>query len=134
MSGKHKKSPEQRLEEVARRDGRYPLEAFGFLHEGLARAVSAVHGESGGQGPHHVSGRDLCLAMRDEALERWGLLARAVLRRWNIHTTRDFGNLVYLMVDNDLMQKTEEDSIEDFEVVYDFERAFEVANLLEAES
>ena len=51
-------------------------------------------------------------------------LARTVLARWNIRRTYDFGRIVFAMVDNGLMQKTEEDSIEDFRDVFDFKHAF----------
>ena len=54
------------------------------------------------------------------------MLARAVLARWNIRNTIDFGQMVYLLVDNGFMRKTDEDSIEDFRDVYDFADAFEV--------
>jgi uncharacterized repeat protein (TIGR04138 family) len=117
--------PENELEEVIRRDGRYPLEAFAFLHEGLARAVKEMYGqESEKPGPRHVDGRQLCRSLRQEALERWGLLAPAVLARWNIRATLDFGQMVYLLVNNNLMQKTDTDSLEDFRDVYPFETAF----------
>jgi uncharacterized repeat protein (TIGR04138 family) len=125
--------PEKNLEEVVRADGRYPLEAFAFLHDGLARAVRQVYGEGadepdaeqpGPQPTHHVSGQQLCQALRDEAVERWGLLARTVLARWNIHASIDFGHMVYLLVDSGHMRKTESDTIEDFRDVYDFDAVF----------
>jgi uncharacterized repeat protein (TIGR04138 family) len=122
---KANKSPEQLLTELVRSDGRYPLEAYAFLHEGLSRAVRACHGDAAAANrPRHVSGQQLCWALRDEAVERWGLLAQTVLGRWRIRTTLDFGNMVYLLVNNNLMQKTEEDSLDDFRDVYDFRDAF----------
>jgi len=117
----------KKLHEVIRKDGRYPFEAFAFLQEGLTRAVQTAHGNEAigdPKRPHHVSGQQLCCALRDEAVERWGLLAGTVLKRWNIHATIDFGNMVYLLVNNDLMHKTDEDSLEDFRDVYDFAKAF----------
>jgi len=51
-------------------------------------------------------------------------LALTVLRRWRIGSTIDFGHMVYLLVNNDFMQKTDEDSLEDFRDVYDFGAAF----------
>lgn len=108
-------------------DGRYPLDAFEFLHEGLERAVQAHHGaEPSAPGRRHVSGAQLCEALRDHAIGRWGPLARTVLEHWNIDSTHDFGEMVYLLVDNGFMQKTDEDSLEDFDAVYDFEQAFRV--------
>lgn len=120
-------SPEHTFEDVIRKDGRYPREAFAFMQEGLNRAVKKVHGEAElAPGKRHVTGRQLCLAMRELAVENWGLLARLVLQRWNIRATIDFGNMVYLLIDHDLMAKTEEDSIEDFRDVFDFAEAFEL--------
>lgn len=43
--------PEKDLEEVIRKDGRYPLEAFAFLHEGLARAVKQIYGDEADESP-----------------------------------------------------------------------------------
>ncbi len=117
--------PEKVFEDVVRSDGRYPREAFAFLHDGLARAVKEFHGDQvDEEDPHHVTGGQLCRALRDEALERWGLLAPTVLGRWGIRETMDFGNMVYLLTDNGLMNKSDTDSIDDFRNVYDFTLAF----------
>jgi uncharacterized repeat protein (TIGR04138 family) len=115
--------PEKTMEQVILEDGRYPPEAFGFLHEGLTRAVENVHaGQDPKAGQRHVSGRQLCDALAELAVDKWGMLAQTVLNHWNIHATLDFGNMVYLLVENEFMRKTEEDSLEDFRDVYDFDR------------
>ena len=123
------------MEEVIRGDGRYPLEAFAFLHDALNRAVNEVYGPEASEPPRddpdnvtarHVSGMQLCHSMRDLAVERWGHLAKPVLSKWNIHATIDLGNMVYLLVDNSFMRKTDEDSVEDFRDVYSFDDAFNV--------
>ena len=77
----------------------------------------------GGKAPRHVSGRQICLALRDLAIEKWGLMAETVLKHWNIHRTIDFGNMVYLLIQHNVMHKTEEDSLEDFRDVYSFPEA-----------
>jgi len=121
------------FETIVREDGRYPIEAFMFLQDSLKRAVKEVYGEQAEQeeGPHHVTGRQLCYALRDEAIERWGLLARTVLKRWGINSTLDFGRMVFLLTENGLWQKTEEDKLEDFRDVYDFDEAFGPSSLEE---
>jgi len=53
------------------------------------------------------------------------LLARTVLSRWNVRRTVDFGRIVFALVDNGYMQKTEDDTLEDFRDVFDFKSAFE---------
>jgi uncharacterized repeat protein (TIGR04138 family) len=72
----------------------------------------------------HVSGRELCWALRDFALDRWGQLAPLVLGSWNIRRTLDFGRIVFGFIDFDLMRKQDNDRLEDFEDVYNFEEAF----------
>lgn len=115
------------MERLIVEDGRYPLDAFAFLHDGLSLAVERVHGTGPAEpGQRHVSGPQLCVALRDLAIERWGMLARTVLRRWHIRGSIDFGQMVYLLVDNGFMQKTDEDSLEDFRDVYNFDEAFRI--------
>ncbi len=113
------------MEQVIRDDGRYPVEAYMFLHEGLNRAVKDIVDEGARK---HVTGQQLCHALRDEAVDRWGMLATTVLKKWNIIATIDFGNMVYLLIENDYMHKTETDSIEDFRDVYAFDKAFEISS------
>ena len=115
------------LHEVVAQLDMYPIEAFEFVREGLAYTVDKLHGkfEPDSTACRHVSGQQLCEGLREYALLRWGMLARTVLRRWDINTTLDFGRIIFAMVDNGLMQKTADDSVEDFRKVYDFKTAFE---------
>lgn len=73
----------------------------------------------------HVSGRELCWALRDYALHRWGLLARVVLESWRITSSADFGRIVFGFIDFDMMRKQNEDHVEDFVDVYAFDEAFD---------
>ncbi|MEM7754895.1 MAG: Minf_1886 family protein [Planctomycetota bacterium] len=111
--------------------GGYSPRAYEFLRDGLAHAVRNVHGEDTAQRlpldddeSRHVNGQELCLALRDYAIERYGLMARLVLGRWNIHKTDDFGKIVFAMVDAGLMRKTDDDTLEDFQGVFDFDEDF----------
>jgi uncharacterized repeat protein (TIGR04138 family) len=118
---------EKTLHEVSHEVGLYPVEAYEFVQQGLAHTVRKIHGacREDGRIMHHVSGQELCEGIRDFALNRWGLLARTVLAKWNITRTSDFGKIVFHMVDNGLLQATEDDTPDDFHDVYDFKRAFE---------
>lgn len=118
---------------------RYPLDAFLFVQRGLDFTVTRLHGEMDDDEPfdpdlieesRHVSGQDLCRGLRDFAIKEYGLLARTVLRRWSITASRDFGEIVFAMVEGGLMRKTQDDSVHDFNDVYDFASAFDPALLL----
>ena len=108
--------------------GPFPPQAYQFVREGLAHTVKMVHGEGAGRTEddesRHVSGQQLCLGLRDYAIKQFGLLARTVLRNWSIQGTDDFGRIVFAMIDAGLMRKTDEDSLEDFQAVFDFDEAF----------
>lgn len=127
----------RRFVAVVEADGRFPLEAFRFLQEGLDHAVKRTHGPNAGltrspdgsgkrvepgtdldEHPHHISARELCEGLLDLALLRWGRLAKAVLNGWGIERTDDFGTMVFLLVDNDLLRKTEGDRLEDFSGIF----------------
>ena len=111
-------------------DTPYPPGAFSFVNDGLAFTVERVHGEEGAGPKRHVTGRDLCHGLRDLAVQRYGLLARAVLKHWNITCCEDFGNIVFHMVNHEVFSATEEDSLDDFASVFDFAEAFDRRLLL----
>jgi len=95
----------------------------GQLPEPLVQAIDAAGGCD--KLNRHVSGRDLCWGLRDFALQRWGLMARAVLASWGIRSTADFGRIVFGFIDFDMMRKQNDDVIDDFQDVYKFEEAFD---------
>ncbi|MBK9187938.1 MAG: hypothetical protein IPM33_03180 [Phycisphaerales bacterium] len=111
---------------IREKAGPFPLSAYQFVREGLAHTVKMIHGEGGAPDDEtrHVSGQQLCQGLRDYAVRRYGLMARTVMRNWRITSTRDFGRIVFAMIDAGLMRKTEDDSLDDFEGVFDFDEAF----------
>jgi uncharacterized repeat protein (TIGR04138 family) len=128
------------------RAGQYPPQAYQFVRDGLAHTVKCLHGSmmtggmtggmSGGMAEHsvgplddtdesrHITGQQLCLGLKDYAVKQYGLLAKTVLTSWNIRETRDFGKIVFAMIDAGLMRKSEEDTLEDFDSVFTFDEVF----------
>jgi len=114
------------IEEIAKKDGRYNAMAFKFVHDGLAKIVERIRESRGYEPePHHISGQELALGIAELAIDRWGRLARLVFYRWGVRSSRDFGEIVYLMIENGWMTAQETDTIEDFDDVFDFETIFE---------
>jgi len=109
----------KKLEEIARNDGRFAPQALRFVYEGLGYTTRESSTD-----PNHVSGQILCRGLEKLALEKWGRLAMLVLNSWNIKTTRDFGEIVYLMMENKWMSAQPTDSIDDFSDVYEFKADF----------
>ena len=116
-------------------DRRSPLEAYRFIQESLRFAQEELDlgaddepegATSVGESPveRHLTGQEFCDAIRVFALEQYGYLAKTVLNRLALHSTSDFGNLVYNLIDIGLMRKSRRDRREHFDDVYDFEEAF----------
>ena len=72
----------------------------------------------------HISGRELALACRDLALERYGVMAGLVLEHWGIRRSSDIGDVVFTLVDLELLMSQANDSREEFSEVFDFDQAF----------
>ena len=112
------------LETILAKDSRYPLEAYQFVREGLDYTQHKMAKMSGAKEPRHVTGRELTDGMRQYALETCGPMARLLLNDWGIHATEDFGEIVFNLVENNLLAKTKNDSREDFAGGFDFKEAF----------
>ena len=119
----------QELLKVVRRDPRYALEAYQFLYDALEFTQQKLGRrpqlEQGAEitSEHHVSGPELLQGARELALREYGLMARTVFRMWGIQRTDDFGEMVFNLVEANLMSKTDEDSRKDFQNVYDLDEA-----------
>lgn len=109
----------QSLSALARRDGRYDVEAYLFVQRALAALLEKIGRR------RHVSGGELLEGLRELALREYGPLSRDVLAHWGVRACPDFGEIVFAMVEGGLLAKTEEDRREDFQGGYDFGEAFE---------
>ena len=108
------------IREIVRREPRYRVEAYAFLLEALDFTIGRR-----GKGKKHVSGAELMDGFRDLAVTQFGFLARAVLSEWGITTTDDVGEMVFRLIEEDLLQKTADDRREDFHALFDFADAFD---------
>jgi uncharacterized repeat protein (TIGR04138 family) len=69
----------------------------------------------------HLTGQQLCEAIRLYALEQYGYMAKCVLNSWGVYTTGDFGEIVFNLISIGQMRKTADDRREDFDDVFDFD-------------
>ena len=109
----------KKIEDLVTKDPAYKFEAYTFVMAGLHDTVSRL------KKPRHVTGPELCEGLRHYALEQFGPMTRTVLEYWGIHKTDDFGKIVFYLIDAELLKKTEEDSVRDFNQVYNFGQAFQ---------
>lgn len=107
---------------------RYHLDAYRFVSTALPYAqkilnrtfTADVNDESA-----HITGPELLEGIRLFALENFGLLTLTVFHRWGIHSTEDFGRIVFELIERGELRKTDRDQLSDFYAVYDFEDVFD---------
>jgi uncharacterized repeat protein (TIGR04138 family) len=131
------------LLQLLREDTRYKPEAYEFVRVALSYAQNVL--QMGAPSPTdieeqqieeqqieeqpqvepHLTGQQLCEAIRLYAIEQYGYMAKVVLNNWGLHTTSDFGEIVYNLIRIGEMKKSKSDRREDFNDVYDFNEAFQ---------
>lgn len=124
-------TPKPPILQLLEKDPRYKLEAYQFVREALDFAHRSLGMGSSrpvpaGQDPPpeaHLTGQQLCDAIRQLAMEQFGYMAKTVLNNWGVHSTSDFGEIVYNLIEINEMKKSDSDRREDFDDVYDFDEA-----------
>ena len=109
---------ETALLDLAQKHGRYKANAYRFTLDAVHFTVQNL-GET-----RHVTGEELLEGIRRLALERFGPMAKTVFEQWGITRTEDFGTIVFQLVDEGLLGKTDQDKMSDFARGYDFNDAF----------
>jgi uncharacterized repeat protein (TIGR04138 family) len=138
------------LDRILKTDFRYQRDAYLFVREALDYTQRWVTRSAGGsrrgESSHppaaptkktartkagsasgrirHVTGQQLLEGIRLYALQQFGPMALTVLEEWGVRRCEDFGEIVFNMVENRLLGKTESDSRDDFKGGYDFHEAF----------
>jgi len=111
------------LDSVVTNDARYQRDGYVFLRDALdftTKQQKKVKGVS----VRHVTGPELLDGVRRYALKEFGPMVMTVFDSWGIRSCEDIGNMVFNLISAGVFGKTDEDSIEDFKNVYDFEEAF----------
>ena len=121
------------LDQLVNQDPRYPIEAYIFVREALAFAADSLELDDkapvdqvpGAETARHLTGQELCEAVRQFAINQYGYMAKVVLERWGITATSNFGDIVYNMIDMGIMKKSPQDRRSHFDKVYEFSDVFE---------
>ena len=112
------------IKEIHEQDDRFGKGAYYFIREALDHTLKSMEKDRG-KNKGHVSGRELLEGIRDYALDRFGPMTLTLMDHWNIKKCRDFGDIVFNLVDHGILGRTENDSLADFEGGYNFKEAFE---------
>ena len=108
-----------RLSEILKQDTCYKQDAYFFVMASLSRAVRHL------KAPRHVTGPELLKHIQEEAEEQFGPMAVTVFEHWGVKNSLDFGYIVFNMVREGILSKTEADALEDFKDAVFFQNLFD---------
>ena len=132
----HTTNFDEAIEQLSKKDPRYQREAYNFVREALDHTQKMVNkgvktevraaaaDDDSNPKVRHVSGQQLLEGIREFALDQFGPMTFTVLEEWGLRRCEDFGEIVFNMVENNLLAKTKHDTRDDFKGGYDFEQAF----------
>ena len=119
----HEVTFDEALDLIQAKDPRYARDGYLFVKGALDYTQKSIGKQNKGR-LRHVTGQELLSGIREYAQTQYGPMAMMLLEEWGIRNCRDFGNIVFNMVDVGWLAKTESDSAADFEGGYDFFEAF----------
>ena len=128
---------EEAVEQILAKDSRYHRDAYLFVRDALDHTRKLIDREDPAlrrgfdpeaAEPHdkdrHVTGQELLEGIRQQASSEFGPMAITVFGEWGVRCCRDFGEIVFSLVEIGQFSTTARDSIADFDGGYDFAEAF----------
>lgn len=99
---------------IIRQDKRYHADAYEFVNAAVTYTAQKLERNRQPRGKRHVTAEELLTGAMNYAVSQFGFLAPSVLKQWGILSGEDFGNIVYNMIDAELLSASPEDSRSDF--------------------
>lgn len=110
---------EQSVISILKRESRFEPHAYFFLKDALDFTLKKIADENDGK-LRHVSGPELVEGYRDFALEQFGPMASTLMKEWGVLKCQDIGDMVFLLIEEQVFGKQESDKREDFAGTFDF--------------
>lgn len=116
---------EERIQVIRQRDRRFSRNAYYFVLDALDFTMSRLGRDRMTGEERHVGGRELLQGIREHAAGEFGAMAPVVFARWGVRATEDFGEIVFNLIDAELLSRRPTDSRLDFVDCYDIGAVFE---------
>jgi uncharacterized repeat protein (TIGR04138 family) len=124
MSAPEQDLLEDKIQAVRRRDRRFSRNAYYFVLDSLDYTMSHLGRERLTGEDRHVGGRELLAGIKEYAAEQFGPMAPLVFDRWGVRGPADFGEIVFNLIDAELLSRRPSDSRLDFVDGFDFRETF----------
>lgn len=115
---------EDKIQNVRRKDRRFSRHAYYFVLDALDYTMSRLGRDELTGEERHVGGRELLLGLKEYASDQFGPMAALVFERWGVRRSGDFGEIVFNLIDAELLSRRPSDSRLDFVDGVDFRDTF----------
>jgi len=105
--------------DVISRDTRYSKDAYLFCARAVRQALKQRNRD------RNVGGREIVETSLRAAKDEFGPMARSVLEHWGIVSPMCIGDIVFRMVEEGVLGKSADDSIDDFDLSNSMEGIFD---------
>ena len=123
------KTAAERFKELRQKYKDYTNESYEFAYDVLESTLKKLK-----RNTKHLTPRELLEGYRIHSINEFGCLAKTVLDRMGLRETKDIGNIVFQLIEFDLMEKQERDKREEFNNVYDFDVVFNLRPIFSYDS
>ena len=107
---------------IVMEDPRYSPEAYEFISKSVVFTMLNLGRDKAPS--HHVTGKELLEGFRQYAIQEFGPMAGEILKSWGLTDSSAVGNVVFNLVNRQLLGKSENDTLSEFKDGLDFEKAF----------
>lgn len=111
---------EQAVASILERDRRFDAAAYDFLRESLDFTLKRIADANKGR-TRHIAGPELLRGFRDYTLGQFGPMGWTLMAEWGVRKCRDIGDMVFLLIEEEMFGRQESDRPEDFAEIFDFQ-------------
>ena len=115
---------EDKIQTVRRQDRRFSRNAYYFVLDSLDYTMTHFGRDQLTGEDRHVGGRELLIGIKEYAADQFGPMAALVFARWGVRDASDFGEIVFNLIDVELLSRRACDSRLDFVDGNDFRETF----------
>ncbi len=102
------------VDKIVTKDGRYDAMAYELIGDAVNYTAKRLKKDKADIKSRHISCQDLLKGIGEYAIQQYGPMAGDIFASWGLNSSMAIGNVVFNMIDKELLRASEKDSLEQF--------------------
>ncbi|MBR2357338.1 MAG: hypothetical protein IKA65_04865 [Lentisphaeria bacterium] len=102
----------RKINEFYERSGKYAPDAYEFVTGAVIEQVNRL------DPPRHLSALEVLQGLKKQLADEFGILTALILESWNIQSASDIGEIVFDLINLQILSASAEDKRSDFDVEF----------------